>query len=69
MRLQHRSYDWRIEIFKAMDGLTFTRRDMKKKKSKKGQTKYNKQWIAEHKRHRARLWHGDIDKLTGERIK
>lgn len=41
----------------------------KNSKGRKGQSKYNKQWIAEHKRHRARLWHGDTDKLTGEKIK
>lgn len=41
----------------------------KNRKGKQGQTKHNKQWKAEHKRHRDRLWHGDTDKLTGEKIK
>jgi hypothetical protein len=41
----------------------------KNRKGKLGQTKHNKQWTAEHKRHVARLWHGDVDKLTGKVIK
>jgi len=37
-------------------------------KKKKGRTKYNRQWVKQHKAHRARLFYGDTDKLTGQKL-
>ena len=44
------------------------RKPVSKKRSKKGQTGKNRQWVREHKVHRARLFYGDTDKLTGKKL-
>ena len=38
----------------------------KNRKGKLGQSGKNKQWVKEHKAHRAKLFFGDTDKLTGK---
>lgn len=41
---------------------------VKNRKGKLGQSKYNKQWLSEHKTHRARVFLGGTDKMTGQRV-
>lgn len=40
----------------------------KNRKGKQGRSGKNRQWVREHKVHRARLFYGDTDKLTGDKL-
>lgn len=38
----------------------------KKPRKKKGQNRFNRQWVREHSKHRNRLPYGEVDKMTGK---
>jgi hypothetical protein len=40
----------------------------KRKKNRKGQTKYNRQWIREHRAYMVKRFSGEPDKMTGRTI-